>query len=144
MLSRLLEPRSEAAYAFMRIVTGLLFSFHGMQKIFGAFTDKMPELSGQIWVGGVIELVGGLLIALGLGTAYAAFLCSGTMAVAYVQFHWKGQLGAQLLPALNKGEPALVYAVVFLFIACKGTGAYGLDRLLGRTLSPSGNAPRGA
>jgi putative oxidoreductase len=126
-LSKLLSPRAELAYAAMRVAVGLLFSFHGMQKVLGVMTEKTPALFSQIWIGGVIELVGGLLVAIGLFTVWAAFLSSGTMAVAYTQFHWKLQLGEQLLPAVNKGELALVYAFVFLFIACTGGGRYSVD-----------------
>ncbi|MCA9590504.1 MAG: DoxX family protein [Myxococcales bacterium] len=125
MIQRLLAPRADAAYTLMRITTGLLFSFHGAQKVFGVLTTRQPPFGSQLWIGGVIELVTGLAIAVGLYTAWAAFVASGTMAVAYVQFHWKLAGGAQLLPAVNKGEPALVYAVVFLFIACRGGGAWG-------------------
>lgn len=129
MLSRALSPGKDAAFTLLRVATGLMFSFHGMQKILGVLAPSKPELFTQIWVGGVIELVGGLAIAFGILTVWAAFLASGTMAVAYVQFHWKLELGSQLLPAINKGELALVYSVVFLFIACAGPGPYSLDAL---------------
>lgn len=128
MLKRLLEPRAEAAYALLRVVAGLMWSFHGMQKIFGVFTEKQPPLFAQTWFGGIIELVCGLAIALGLFTRWAAFLASGTMFVAYTQFHWKLGTGAQLLPAVNKGELALLYCVVFFFMACKGSGPLAIDR----------------
>ena len=62
----------------------------------------------------------------------AAFLASGTMAVAYVQFHWKLAGGQMLLPSQNKGELALLYSFVFLFLACKGSGIWSIDRALGR------------
>lgn len=131
MIQRLLEPKIEAIYALMRIVAGLMFSFHGMQKILGVVTQGQPALGSQLWVGGVIELVAGLAIAAGLFTSWAAFLASGTMAVAYAQFHWKLQLGANFFPAINKGELAALYAVVFLFVACRGGGAVSVDRLRG-------------
>ncbi len=127
MLARLLEPRLEAAYALMRVTTALLFMFHGVQKMFGVLTASTPVFPSQLWLGGLIELVAGAAIALGLLTRWAAFLASGTMAVAYVQFHWKFALGASLLPAINKGELALVYAVAFFFIACRGGGRYSVD-----------------
>ena len=132
MLKRLLEPRAEAAYALLRVVAGLMWSFHGMQKLFGIFTEKQPPLFAQTWFGGIIELVCGLAIALGLFTRWAAFLASGTMFVAYAQFHWKLGLGAQLLPAVNKGELALLYCVVFFFMACKGSGPLAIDRARAR------------
>src|SRR5690349_21096393 len=108
MLQRLesLAARVEApAYAALRIVAGALFSFHGMRKIFGWLAQgPMPEVGSQIWVGGIIELVCGALMALGLFTRPAAFLASGTMAVAYLQFHWRFALDEwKWLPAINKG-----------------------------------------
>jgi putative oxidoreductase len=121
----------QRAYALLRIVTGLLFAFHGAQKIFGLFGADQPAFGTQIWIGGVIELVGGSLIALGFHTAAAAFLASGTMAVAYFQFHWKFQLGAAFFPAVNKGEPAVVYCFLFLYMACRGSGIWSLDALRG-------------
>jgi putative oxidoreductase len=127
MLQRLLEPRTEGAYALLRVLAGLMFSFHGVQKIFGVFTESHPVVGSQIWVGGIIELVCGAAIAAGALTRWAAFLASGTMAVAYVQFHWKLALGARLLPSLNKGELALLYSVLFLFIACRGGGRWSVD-----------------
>lgn len=127
MLSKVLAPRTEAVYAAMRIVVGLLFAFHGMQKIFGVLTEFQPPVGSQLWIGGLIELVGGLMIAVGFLTVWAAFISSGTMAVAYIQFHWKGAFDSNFFPTLNKGELALVYAFVFLFIACKGAGSASID-----------------
>ena len=89
-------------------------------------------MGSQIWVGGVIELVCGVLIALGLFTRYAAFLASGTMAVAYAQFHWKFAFDREFFPAVNGGELAALYAVVFLFMACHGAGAFSVDALLAK------------
>lgn len=116
------------AYALMRIVAGFLFSFHGAQKVLGVLTDFQPAIGSQLWIGGVIELAGGILIMLGLGTRWAAFICSGEMAVAYFQFHWKLQMGSAFFPVVNKGELAALYCFVFLLIACKGAGIWSLDR----------------
>jgi putative oxidoreductase len=127
MLTRLLAPRADLAYTLLRVVSGLAFSFHGMQKIFGVLTENHPAIGSQIWIGGVIELVCGLAIAIGLQTRWAAFLSSGTMAVAYTQFHWKGALDADFFPAVNKGELALVYAFLFLYVACRGGGRWSVD-----------------
>lgn len=127
MFPRFLKSIEEPVYALLRVGSGSMFSFHGVQKIFGVLTDHAPKVGSQIWCGGLIELIGGLLITLGAFTRCAAFVASGTMAVAYTQFHWKLQGGAQLLPGVNKGELALVYALLFLFIACHGAGRYSVD-----------------
>lgn len=128
MLERLLEPKTDAAYVLLRVVSGLLFAFHGVQKLFGVLSDFQPPIGSQIWIGGVIELVAGLAIAAGVFTSWAAFLASGTMAVAYTQFHWKLAFGAEFFPAVNKGELALLYSVLFLFVACRGGGPLSLGR----------------
>jgi len=132
---RWLERLEEPAYAALRVVSGVLFSVHGMQKILGWFSTKSgPAFGSQLWVGGVIELVAGLLIAVGLYTRPAAFLASGTMAVAYTQFHWKLELsGSQWMPIVNKGELAVIYCFLFLFIATRGSGIAAIDRRFGRS-----------
>lgn len=127
MLTRFLQSKTEQSYAILRIASGLLFSFHGVQKIFGVLTESPPAFGTQMWVGGVIELVCGLAIAIGLFTTWAAFLASGTMAVAYTQFHWKLAFDASFFPDVNRGELALLYAFLFLFIACRGAGIWGVD-----------------
>lgn len=110
-------------YSGLRIVTGLMFACHGLQKVFGILSvHPQPELFSQLWIGGVIELVAGTLVAIGFKTRYAAFLSSGTMAVAYIQFHWKFQFGSQFFPVINHGELALLYSILFLYIACYGSG----------------------
>lgn len=126
-----LEP---FVYAILRIVTGLLFSVHGMQKLFGLASDKpAPDAMSQLWIGAIIELVGGLLIATGLFTRVAAFIASGTMAVAYLQFHWKLAFAdLQWLPAVNKGELAVVYCFLFLLFAVRGAPRWSLDALIRR------------
>jgi putative oxidoreductase len=129
MLNRLLEPKTEAAYTLLRIAAGLMFAFHGLQILFGVLSDVRPPVGGQIWFGGIIELVTGAAIAAGAFTTWAAFLASGTMAVAYVQFHWKLAFGARFFPAANQGELALVYSLLFLFVACRGPGRWSLSGL---------------
>ena len=105
-----------------------MFSFHGVQKIFGVLTERAaPAVGSQLWVGGLIELVCGLLIAAGALTRYAAFLASGTMAVAYAQFHWEFAFDTHFFPAVNHGELAAVYALLFFFVACKGSGVFAVD-----------------
>ena len=121
-LARVLAPRAPLAYTVLRVVAGLLFAFHGAQALFGWYMPPGIEIPmfSQIWIGKIIELVTGLAIAAGVRTTWAAFLASGTMAVAYIQFHWKLQFGAMFLPAVNQGEPALLYSLLFLYIACRG------------------------
>jgi len=123
-----LQRYADHAYVLMRIVTGFMFSFHGAQKIFGVLSGFQPPVGSQLWIGGIIELVGGLAVMLGFHTRAAAFLCSGTMAVAYIQFHWKFQIGPELFPAINKGELAVLYCVVFFLIACRGGVKWCLDK----------------
>ena len=127
MLARILEPRTDAAYALLRVAAGSMFAFHGAQKLFGVLIESQPPVGSQLWFGAILELGAGVAIAAGFFTAWAAFLASGEMAVAYVQFHWKLDFGAKLFPAVNKGELALLYSVLFLFVACRGGGKWSLD-----------------
>lgn len=123
-----LEKYADHAYALMRIVAGFMFAFHGSQKILGILSDFQPAVGSQLWFGGIIELIGGLAIMLGFRSRVAAFICSGEMAVAYFQFHWKFQMGAAFFPAVNKGELAVLYCFVFLLIACRGGIKWSLDK----------------
>jgi putative oxidoreductase len=127
---RWLQRFEPPIYAVLRVVAGLLFACHGAQKIFGVFGGghgggHLPPL---MMVAGWIELAGGLLIALGLFAAIAAFIASGEMAVAYFMGH--ASHGA--LPIVNKGELAVLYCFVFLYIAARGSGPYALDALLAK------------
>ena len=137
-MNRLLTALTETAYALLRIVAGFLFSCHGMQKLLGLFADPqhpMTNLDLQTKIGGVIELVCGLLIAIGLMSRWAAFLASGTMAVAYIQFHWQGRFDENFFPIVNHGELAVVYSFLFLYIACRGSGILSIDRVSQRARS---------
>jgi len=124
----LLAKYSDHAYALLRIVAGFMFSFHGAQKLFGILSDFRPGVGSQLWFGGLIELICGLLILVGFQTRWAAFIASGEMAVAYFQFHWKFQFGQELFPAINKGELAALYCFVFLFIATRGGVMWCLEK----------------
>jgi putative oxidoreductase len=94
------------------------------------------SLATQSGVGGVIEFFGGLFILIGLQTRWAAFLCSGTMAVAFWQYHVMGswaEMGTSALhPLLNRGELAALYCFVFLFLWGNGGGPYSVDASRGK------------
>jgi len=116
-------------FAIMRIVTGLLFACHGSQKLLNWPPGEMhPPLASLPGLSGLIELVCGLLIAVGFLTGIAAFIASGEMAAAYFMAHAPGGFW----PIVNKGEPAVVYCFVFLFIAAHGSGRLSLDHTLRR------------
>ena len=111
-------------YAALRIVAGLLFACHGAQKLFGLFGMGPMPLMSQIGLAGVIEFGGGLLIAIGLFTSFAAFIASGEMAAAYFLAHApKGNV-----PIQNGGELAVLYCFLFLYIAARGTGKLGVQK----------------
>ena len=123
MLKAPLARLSEPIYAAFRVVTGVLFAFHGAQKILGLFGGQQPPVGSQFWFAGVIELVCGILIAIGLLTGLAALLASGEMAAAYFIAHApKGTW-----PIENGGELAAVYCFAFLFIAARGAGIWSVD-----------------
>jgi putative oxidoreductase len=122
-LSRI-EPK---IYAVMRIIAGFLFLWHGSQKVLG-FPGGSREMPFHIqYVAGPIELVGGILIMIGLATRISAFICSGLMAAAY----WMAHGTKAVLPIQNHGELAVLYCFVFLAIFARGAGAWGLDSLRG-------------
>jgi putative oxidoreductase len=141
----ILATRAEPyLYATLRIVVGALFAFHGVQKLFGVHAPFVPRPGSQLWVGAIIELVGGALIAAGLFTRPAAFLAAGQMAVAYFQFHWKLALGDGMwLPAVNKGELAVIYCFLFLLIAARGSGLASLSHLMRKPSAVTGGQPLG-
>jgi putative oxidoreductase len=126
---RALERFQPLAYDLLRFFAGAMFSVHGIQKVFGVMATPRSAAFTQIWVGGVIELVCGILIALGLFTRLAAFIASGEMAVAFFQFHFKGFANWNWLPHVNGGEAAVLYCFIFLYLATRGSGRFGLDAM---------------
>jgi putative oxidoreductase len=124
------------SHAALRIAAGLMFLPHGAQKLFGLWGRDPVSLATQSGVGGLIELFGGLLILIGFQTRWAAFICSGTMAVAFWQFHvlgsWDEQGFSAFHPLLNRGELAALYCFVFLFLWGNGAGPYSLDARRGK------------
>ncbi len=107
-------------YALMRITTGLMFLCHGATK-FMAMEEAARPWHIQ-WVAAPIELIGGALVMLGLLTVPTALLCAGMAAAAY----WVGHFPRGYLPIMNRGDAAALYSFVFLYIAAKGTGIWGL------------------
>ncbi len=112
----------------LRIVTGYTYLLHGSQKLFGipASDKPMPELFSFMGFGGVLELVLGLMILFGFQTRLAAFLASGMMAVAYFGFH--ANMSNFWLPAVNKGDAAVLYCFIYLYLFSAGAGKWAIDK----------------
>ena len=122
-MASLLRSYEPQVYALLRMVTGFLFLWHGTQKLFAFPVLPPPVPPFVIAIAGPIELVGGLLVMIGLFAGWAAFLCSGLMAFAYWMVH-----GPQaLLPIQNGGELAVLFCFVFLYIAARGSGIWSVD-----------------
>lgn len=121
-------------YTLLRVIAGLMFACHGAQKLLGMFGGK-GGAEGLMLLGGIIELAGGFMIAFGLLTRPAAFLSSGMMAVGYFMAH--APQGP--LPILNKGEPAVLYCFLFLYIFFRGPGPLALDNLIFKRGAGDGN-----
>jgi putative oxidoreductase len=120
-----LERYSPHILGIARILFGVMMATHGAQKVLGAFGGMPPGVPPFIkWVAGSIELVGGLLIAIGLFTRPAAFLVSGLMAAAY----FMGHASKGFWPNVNGGELAIIYCWFALFLAAYGPGAFAIDR----------------
>jgi putative oxidoreductase len=125
---------SPHALAVLRIVTALLFMEHGLMKLFhfpaaqpGA-PDPLPSL---LLAAAIIEVAGGALIAMGLLTRFAAFICSGEIAIGYFMVH----APKSFWPALNQGEAAILFSFVFFYLIFAGPGAWSLDAVLRRSRS---------
>ncbi len=127
--------RSPYALALLRIVSGLIFLAHGTHK----FLSFPPgDMAGTGWAlnnpahfAGIVELICGALIVLGLFTRPAAFLASGTMAVAY----WYAHAPQTFYPLNNGGDAAILYCFVFLYLVFAGPGAWSLDEVRARSRS---------
>ena len=115
--------------SILRIMSGLLFVEHGSSKLLGFPPSPMPSHEFQLFsmggFSGVLELIGGALLVIGLFTRCAAFIVSGEMAVAYFMVH----ASQGFFPMVNKGELAVLYCFVFLYLAAAGGGPWSLDAL---------------
>lgn len=120
LFEKLSTTLSPITLLIARVVIGYIMVLHGLQKL----TGDMPLFS-LFGVGGVIETVGGLLIIVGLFTRAAAFLLAGQMAVAYLMFHASAETFFN--PIVNKGEPAVLFCMAFLFIFVTGAGKLSID-----------------
>jgi putative oxidoreductase len=131
MKERAVSKYAPYLYVLLRVVAGLLFACHGAQKLFGVFggIGGQPGTSTPLFslmgLAGCIELIGGLLIALGVLTSFAAFIASGEMAFAYFTQHFP----RGFWPIQNGGELAVLYCFLFLYIAANGAGMWGVWRL---------------
>jgi putative oxidoreductase len=134
IMERLLGPYAPYLYAIMRIVVGFLFACHGAQKLFGVLGGVGPSgeavlVFSLFGLAGGIEFVGGLCILLGWLTGIAAFIASGEMAAAYFMANYP----RGIWPILNNGELAVLYCFIFLYMASVGSGAWSMDRALGKS-----------
>ena len=127
-MEKTLAPFAPYAFAILRIIAGLLFVAHGGQKTFGWFGGQPVPLGSLFGLAGIIEIVLGIVIALGLFTSYAAFIASGEMAVAY----FIGHFPKSFWPLENEGELAVLFCFIFLYIACAGGGPLSVDAMQGR------------
>ena len=122
-MANFLDRIQPQLYAIFRIVLGFLFLWHGMSKLFG-FPGGSHEAPAYItYVAGPIELVGGILVMMGLFSRWAAFVCSGLMAAAY----WMAHGMTSVLPYTNDGEMAVLYCFAFLLISSHGSGIWSAD-----------------
>jgi putative oxidoreductase len=130
---RFFDHWNPRALAVLRLVAAFLYLQHGTAKLFHAphvaDFDSLPALS-LVGFAGMLEIVGSLLLLLGLFTRPVAFILSGEMAVAYFMEH--APHGHFFSPALNRGEEAVLYCFIFLFLSVAGAGAWSIDAIRGR------------
>jgi putative oxidoreductase len=128
-LTESLERLAPYVLSIVRIMVALLFLEHGSAKLFGfPQPTPPPELFSLVWFSGAIELVGGALAAVGLFTRAAAFIMSGEMAVGYFMAH----APQSFFPLINRGDGAILYCFIFLYLFFAGPGPWSLDALIWR------------
>jgi len=128
-----LERWSPYMRSILRIMVGLLFLEHGLAKLIGfpPPPNPMPPLFSLYGIQGIIEVVGGVLLALGALTRPVAFILAGDMAVAYFMAH----APKSFFPLLSGGDAAILYCFIFLYIFFAGAGPWSVDRAIGRSAS---------
>ena len=131
VLTKLLTTNRIWALTALRIVSAFLYWQHGAQKLLGVLEGNPPAFLELLWVAGIIEFLGGLLIGAGLFTRPIAFLCSGQMATAYFIAH----APTGFWPVLNNGERAILFCFIFMLISLVGPGKLALDNLLAKKQS---------
>jgi putative oxidoreductase len=118
--------------SILRIVAGVVFFTTGTMKLFNypPMPPGMPpiELMSQMGIGGLLEVVGGVLFTIGLLTRPVAFVLAGEMAVAYFQFHHP----QSFFPTVNNGVPAVLYCFIFLYFVASGAGVWSVDAAIAR------------
>jgi putative oxidoreductase len=118
--------------SILRILAGATFLTHGTMKLFGWPGTFPYPLNGMLYAAGTLELLGGLLLIIGLFSRPVAFILAGEMAIAYFMAH--APMG--LFPVLNAGEAAVLYCWIFLYIAAAGPGPISVDAWRGRGWIP--------
>jgi putative oxidoreductase len=121
---RITSRVADVAYLLLRLVAGLLFAEHGLQKLFGLLGGSRMPLMSELGLAGVIELAAGVMVAFGVFPRWAALVASGEMAVAYLTMH----APQGFWPVQNHGELAVLYCFVFLYIAARGGGKLTVTR----------------
>jgi putative oxidoreductase len=125
-MEQYLNRFSPHIYAILRMMAGLTFALHGIQKLFGWPGEKPPvAILSLMGLAGLIEFVGGLMIAFGVLADWAAFIASGEMAFAYFMAH----APRGFFPTVNQGEVPVLYCFLFLYIASQGAGVWSVDAL---------------
>jgi putative oxidoreductase len=127
-MNAFLAANAPRVLSLLRFITGFLILWHGSQKLFNYPPTDHPATGALMMTAGIIEFFGGLLVMSGLFTRWAAFILSGTMAVAYFMVHAPGGF----LPLVNKGELAVLYCFVFFYLFFAGGGPWSLDALIAR------------
>lgn len=142
-MKKILGPYSDVFFFLLRVVAALMFLSHGLQKfnvaMLGGFMPppELPQLTWAAW----IESIGAILLILGLGTRYVAFILAGEMAVAYFMSHFGTVMGPvnagpgpgphSFFPHLNGGEITVLYCFLWLYLAARGPGKISVDAALG-------------